>query len=172
MPEIAPLRQEDLPELAAIHVRIWQQAYAGQMPQDFLDTLDPAQRLKGWQEGFNRHKGNPEYGAFLARVDEKAAGFISYGPARDGNSSIAHEIYAVYLLQEYWSQGIGWKMFDCVAANFRARGIAKAYLWVLATNRKALGAYARWGGRIEKDVIKVIMIGGSAYPEYRVTFDL
>lgn len=172
MTDIRPLKQEDLPDLADIHVRIWQETYAGQMPQDFLDRLDPAQRLKGWQEGFSKNKDNPEYGTFLARVMGKAAGFLSFGPARDQNAEMTHEIYAINILKEYWGQGIGWVMFCLAIDDFKKHGIDKTYLWVLTSNQNAIDAYLRWGGKLEKDVVKEIEIGGAALKEYRISFDL
>ncbi|MER6578988.1 hypothetical protein [Nonomuraea sp. NPDC001023] len=39
----------DAQAIAEIHVRSWQAAYRGLLPQDHLDGLDPAARRPGWE---------------------------------------------------------------------------------------------------------------------------
>jgi hypothetical protein len=40
----------DAARIAETHVRSWQSAYHGLIPQDYLDSLDPAQRLTWWEQ--------------------------------------------------------------------------------------------------------------------------
>src|SRR3954469_20729549 len=39
---IRPISEADFDAVAAVNVRAWQTGYAGIVPQDFLDSLDPA----------------------------------------------------------------------------------------------------------------------------------
>jgi len=41
----------DAPALGRVHVRAWQAAYRGQMPDDYLDGLRPEEREAGWERG-------------------------------------------------------------------------------------------------------------------------
>lgn len=45
---IRPATVDDAHDLAVVHVRSWQQAYRGLMPQAVLDRLSIAEREAGW----------------------------------------------------------------------------------------------------------------------------
>jgi GNAT superfamily N-acetyltransferase len=169
---LADATPADLPDVAHIHVRCWQESYVGQVPQAYLDGLDATARQRKWEELFDAVVKDGLPGLTVARCDGKLVGFISYSLARDNDRSGQGEIYAVYLLKEYWNKGLGFRLFDTAGARFRAAGVIKAYLWVLDTNENAIRAYARWGGRIEPGYVKNHEIGGRAVKETLVSFDL
>jgi hypothetical protein len=43
---------QDAPALGRLHVRAWQAAYRGQMPDDYLDGLRPEERAAGWERSY------------------------------------------------------------------------------------------------------------------------
>ena len=97
--DIRPARMEDVPEIAVVHVRSWQAAYRGLLPQAYLDGLDPSQRIGQWERvlsAADRSQG----GTLVADAGGRLSGFVSYGPARDADtdSKRAGEIYAIYLV--------------------------------------------------------------------------
>jgi hypothetical protein len=51
--DIRPARLEDVPEIAVVHVRSWQAAYQGLLPQAYLDGLDPGQRIGQWERALS-----------------------------------------------------------------------------------------------------------------------
>lgn len=55
-PVVRPARITDADGIAEVHVRSWQAAYRGLMPQEVLDGLSVAQRAEGWR----RILGDPE----------------------------------------------------------------------------------------------------------------
>lgn len=46
---IRPATLADTDGIGLAHVRSWQSAYRGKMPQDYLDGLDPAVRAETWR---------------------------------------------------------------------------------------------------------------------------
>ena len=56
--------EADLDELGRVHVRVWQEAYAGLLPDDYLAGLDPTAGPARWRE---RLGSSPEVGWWLAR---------------------------------------------------------------------------------------------------------
>jgi hypothetical protein len=58
---IVPASVADADEIGAMHVRSWQGAYRGLMPQEYLDQLDPASRADRWRQilrdGAVKHDG-------------------------------------------------------------------------------------------------------------------
>src|SRR5689334_15810359 len=91
---------DDVPGIAHVHVRSWQGAYAGLLPQDYLDKLDPANRLELWRTAV-RDADWPSSGVLVAVPDcdnTDISGFAGFGPARDadGDPRQVGEIYAIY----------------------------------------------------------------------------
>jgi len=42
---IAPIAVDDADDVARVHVRVWQEAYAGLMPADYLESLEELVRV-------------------------------------------------------------------------------------------------------------------------------
>ena len=155
---IAPLCVEDASELGALHVRVWQETYAGLMPDEFLAALDPRDRAAMWR----RHATAPRPGSttLVARApDGHIVGFISVGPGRDEDAPTPDELYAINLLAECHGTGLAQQLLD------RGLGDRDASLWVAEANARARAFYARNGfrpdgGRAVHD--------GSGAPEIRM----
>src|SRR5262249_43374676 len=107
-----------------------------------------------------------------AHYDGEAVGFISFGPSRDDRKRGWGEIYAVYLLKKSWGKSIGYRLFETAKRRLRDQGITSAYLWVLSSNKTALGAYKKWGGIVDPDLNEDVEIGGQKVEEVMVTFSL
>ena len=166
---IAAASYEDLPEVARIHVAAWKQAYVSQVPQTHLDNLDVAERLRRWQEQFPNRVLS---GLLIASVNSQTVGFVCFGCARDQDRQDWGEIYAIYVLKPYWGSGVGYELHKHASAELKGNGFARAYLWVLDTNHRAIGAYERWGGMVERDRLKDHEIGGQPVKEVSVVFSL
>ena len=48
--EIRRATLEDAMAIASVHVRSWKSAYPGQIPQGYLDSLHPKDRVEGWEQ--------------------------------------------------------------------------------------------------------------------------
>lgn len=166
--QISCASYHDLPEVAQVHVTSWKQAYVGQVPQAYLDSLDAARRLRAWQEQFPNRDVS---GLFVAKMNDKATGFVCFGSARDQDRQDWEEIYAIYVLKEYWGRSVGYALYKNACAGIREKGFQKAYLWVLDTNHQAVMAYQRWGGVVEHDRVKDHVIGGHPVKELSVLFN-
>jgi GNAT superfamily N-acetyltransferase len=164
---ISSASYEDLPEVARIHVAAWKQAYVGQVPQARLDTLDVSGRLRRWQEQFPNRELS---GLLIASVDNAAAGFICFGRGREQDRQDWGEIYAIYVLERYWGSGVGYRLYKDACAELKNDGFARVYLWVLDTNHRAIAAYQRWGGTLERDRLKDHVIGGQPVKEVSILF--
>ncbi len=168
---IRPAQFEDLPHVAHIHVKSWQQTYAGQVSQRYLDGLDVAARQKRWEESFH-DKAKKGHSIYLAWQDNAPIGFVSFGPARDEDMKDHGEIYAIYLLREAWGQAFGHALFQAARQKLWEQGFSAAYLWVLDTNANAIRAYKRWGGTVDAGSIKDLMIGDGSVREIKVKFSV
>src|SRR5215470_10603569 len=94
---------EDAETIATIHVRTWQSAYEGIIPAQYLDSLSIQERANLWRRVVSEQR----HTVLLAVGPHRETGFISFGPSRDKNSKKKAEIYAIYVLPEFWNLGIG-----------------------------------------------------------------
>jgi GNAT superfamily N-acetyltransferase len=132
---IAAIGPDDVDEVARVHVRVWQEAYAGLMPADYLDSLDPTAFGEGWRDRLRQPRAGVAH--WLARDDRGVVGITTSGPARDDEAPLPFELYAINVLAR--GHGTG------VAAALLAQAIADdpAYLWVLEGNTRAQAFYRR-----------------------------
>jgi len=78
--------------MGGIHVRAWQSAYRGQMPDEYLDGLSAQERARMWSDAPARHDDSR---AIVVVHDGEVVGFASasVGPAADAPS--AGELYSI-----------------------------------------------------------------------------
>jgi ribosomal protein S18 acetylase RimI-like enzyme len=143
MPSRVSIRQAvpaDAEQLAHLHVDVWDDAYTGLMPQGILDDRREkvAERVARWEEILGDARP-----IWLAEDEDGLAGFASAGPARDNDMEELLELYSLYVRASYWGTGVGYALFE-IAVGDRA-----CYLWVLASNDRAIGFYERQGFRLD-----------------------
>jgi GNAT superfamily N-acetyltransferase len=160
-PAVRPATLADVTEIAMIHVRSWQAAYHGLMPQDYLDGLDPAARAARWQRNLAALDW-PASGVLVVTADPATAstatasaatagtgivGFAGYWPTRDDDQDPVRtgEVTAIYLHPDAWGQGLGRQLMAATLANLAAAGYRDATLWVLQDNARARRFYSQAG---------------------------
>jgi ribosomal protein S18 acetylase RimI-like enzyme len=127
---------DDLDEMGRVHVRVWQEAYEGLMPADYLAALDPTVAPPRWRE---RIATPSDVSWWIARDAEGIAGMTSSGPPRDDDPPVPLELYAINVLSRAHGTGLA----DALLAH--AIGDRPAYLWVLDGNDRAVAFYRRHG---------------------------
>jgi L-amino acid N-acyltransferase YncA len=142
--EVRLATRQDLAAIAEVHVRAWQEAYVGQVPQDHLDSLSVAQRRQTWTNRFDRAD---DRSAIFVLVDDGAVvGFAHVCPSRDPEvSSGVGEVTSIYLRQSQWGRGGGRALMAGALDGLTERGFAEATLWVLETNTRARQFYETTG---------------------------
>lgn len=133
----------DADAIGRVHVRAWQAAYRGVMPDRFLDGLDPAQRAAMWRE---RLRHDEESVDTLVAIDAGAVvGFAVAGSARDEDAGGAGELHAINLTPEAWGRGIGSELLAASEDVLGAHGYDEAFLWVARDNDRARSFYEQHG---------------------------
>jgi ribosomal protein S18 acetylase RimI-like enzyme len=127
----------DAAAMGRLHVRAWQAAYRGHMPDAYLDGLRAEDRAAYWEGALRREDLR---GAILVaeRADE-VVGFAAVGPSRDPQG--AGELYAINLDPDHWGTGAGRSLLDAAQAELARRGFAESVLWVLPGNARARRFY-------------------------------
>ncbi|MFI7035499.1 GNAT family N-acetyltransferase [Microbispora rosea] len=138
----------DAESIAVVHVRSWQAAYPGLMPQAHLDGLTAAMRLPVWERLLGE-AAPPRTEVLVAEADGSVAGFASLGPGRDDDvdPAVVAEISAIYLVPEIWGAGVGGRLMAAALDSLAAAGYEQAVLWVVDGNTRARRFYERGGWR-------------------------
>ncbi len=139
---------KDAEGIANVHVKMWQQAYKGQIPDEYLDNLSVGQGTEGWKKQLE----NPIEGSFayVADIDGKVVGWCTGGVSRDEDAyKEIGELYGIYVLPGYTDKGVGSKLMGQLLNTLKTEGYTQATLWVLDSNEKSKKWYEAKGWRIE-----------------------
>ncbi|MEU5974684.1 GNAT family N-acetyltransferase [Streptomyces sp. NPDC047315] len=141
---IRDVTTEDRTAVALVRVRSWQHAYAGLVPQSYLDAMsvpDESARL-----GELIAAGRSGATHLVAERDGAVVGWGCTGPGRD-EDAIAREseLYTLYVLPEHLSTGVGRALLAELIARASASGSERMRLWVLRENAPARRFYEKAG---------------------------
>lgn len=137
-------RAEDAAALAHVHVAAWRGAYRGQMPDEYLDALDPVRWTAGWERLLARTEQDGVL-VLVAESDGAVVGFANAGPCRDEGSDGLGELYAINVHPDAWSRGAGPALLAAATQRLSGLGVDRAVLWVLPGNARARRFYERHG---------------------------
>ncbi|MGH3397477.1 MAG: GNAT family N-acetyltransferase [Streptosporangiaceae bacterium] len=140
----------DAGAIAVVHVRSWQAAYRGLLPQDYLDGLDPGPRVARWEQRL-AERDWPRGGVLVAEDAGQVVGLTNFCPSRDDDLDLraVGEITMIYLLAAAWGRGHGRELMAGALAALRQAGYGEAALWVLDTNQRARRFYEAGGWRTD-----------------------
>jgi GrpB-like predicted nucleotidyltransferase (UPF0157 family)/ribosomal protein S18 acetylase RimI-like enzyme len=153
--KIRRARDEDIPQIAEIHVRSWQAAYRTILPDELLDGLSVSERERSWGRSLS---GSEDRQLTLVAEcsDGDLVGICSVAtPSRDADAdALTAEVAALYIDPGHWRQGAGGALFSTALEELDKRRFREVILWVLPENRAALAFYDRFGFEIEEGVEK------------------
>ncbi|MAC80700.1 MAG: GNAT family N-acetyltransferase [Rhodobacteraceae bacterium] len=144
-PEEAPrLASRLAPRLAALHVEVWRETYAGFAPAEALEILDEARRLPYWQACLGAP--DPLTGAIVAVSGDDVLGVASFGPSTQPEMGGAVEIKHLYVRGPARGAGVGRLLLTACFAYFQQLGVHAVALAVVRENHRARRFYAAMGG--------------------------
>jgi ribosomal protein S18 acetylase RimI-like enzyme len=148
---VRPATVADAYPVARLHVRTWQWAYAGIVPDETLAALDVEARARRWRENF---AGGTAREARVAQDGDRLCGFASFGPYRlaqdrDNQDPRYGEVYAIYVDPQRVGAGAGRALMDAAVARLAERGWREIRLWVLEANLRARRFYERYGFTVD-----------------------
>ena len=167
--EIRRAQGSDAAGIATVHVRTWQAAYRGIVPDAHLKALSVDERTKVWRAALAR--GEPE-DVWVATVGAEVAGWIAFGPSRDADAAQTGEVEAVYVSAQYWGGGLGRALWLQARSRLTQRGFHSVTLWVLLENARAIRFYRAAGFAPQPGSEKEIIIGGKSLMEMRYAIQL
>jgi ribosomal protein S18 acetylase RimI-like enzyme len=149
--------ENDRDAIAELHVRCWQEAYAGQLPLAYLDSLAAEQRTARWAT-ILASTDWPSTGTFVLDDEAGLVGFAHVCPSRDSDATgRTGEITSIYVRRHAWDQGAGRTLMTAALSTLADARFDDAILWVLDTNERARRFYEAGGwqqdGAVRREVI-------------------
>lgn len=120
---------------AYVHWKSWQEAYPGLVDQEYLNqlTLEKCETISyKWTENI-----------LIAKDEEKVVGFAGYGKYRNEELENTGEIFAIYILKDYYGKGVGQILMK--EALDMIKEYPKTAVWVLKGNDRAIRFYEKCG---------------------------
>lgn len=138
-----------------VHYKAWQQAYTGLVDQSCLDKMSVEKCVEiayKWPDNL-----------LVAKDGECVVGFVGYGDCRNDDMKDAGEVFAIYVLAEYYGKGVGRALMDAALDLLPQDRVA---VWVLQGNKRAIRFYEKCGFRSDgKSDTKIL---GSPITEIRM----
>ena len=131
---LRPAVPDDAMAVARVHVRAWQAAYHGLMPEDYLAGLRPEARAQHYDFG-GLDPARPR--TLVAVEADTVLGFATISPARDADAAGQGELCALYVEPDCWGRGIGQALASAARGELSSLGFSRAVLWVVAGNARA-----------------------------------
>ena len=128
---LRPALPQDALEVARVHVRSWQAAYRGLLPQSYLDELRPEDRAKAYDFSTD----DPLLPRTVVALDD--GNIRGFATTRLLPAVGSGELCALYIDPENWGRRIGVALIEAARSNLLSLGAHNASLWLLAGNQRA-----------------------------------
>jgi GNAT superfamily N-acetyltransferase len=141
--ELRYAAMDDIHGMGRVYVDTWKAAYQNMIPKEYLDGLT----IEGWEEKYRSRFSKTEgYHVAVLTDADKIIGVMSFMKTRDTDlPNNCGEIVSIYVLQEYWHQGLGKMMLDWAVKELQKLGFTGCALWTLEDNLRAQRAYEHFG---------------------------
>ena len=119
---------------AYVHWKSWHEAYTGIVSQEYLDklTLEKCEKMAfSWPDNI-----------IIAKENGNVIGFVCYGDRGEEAPDVG-EIFALYVLADYYGKGVGRKLMDVGLEQIKH--FSQVRLWVLKENKRAIRFYEKCG---------------------------
>lgn len=146
---------DDAPAIGEIFSASWKTAYAGMVPQEYLDGLN----ADHWIPRLRKDLAEGKLQASILLENGVPAGAIGYGKSRDEKLADWGEIVCIYVHPGYFRRGYGARLLREAVKNLGQEGCRDCFLWVLAENKNAQNFYTAMGLQKTEDLTHSELMG-------------
>ena len=132
------VQPQDALSLGEVYCKAWRTAYAGLVPQDFLDALTPKHCAPLPTQIVAAD-------SFVFKQDGRIVGLVNFGACRDELDGRTGEIRSIYVLPDCWNLGIGRQLFLAAKDALQKQGYVRWIVWTLVDNLRARRFYEKLG---------------------------
>ena len=139
------MKPSDATGVATIQVDCWRKAYAGIVPDKYLESLNVNSKAKSWESGLSI---NPDVVRIVALEKNVPFGFIAGLENRSSAfyPDISSEAWSIYVHPDHWKKGIGKMLFLAFIEEMKKLKHTSMIVWALEENLPARTFYESMGG--------------------------
>jgi len=138
---------DDAAGIGDVHVRGWQGAYRGLLPDAYLDGMSDIRHSAMWSNILDQ-AARPGVTLIAEAEKDGIIGFADWGRERGATARDRGEIAALYVLPDWQRRGVGRALFRASARALVAGGMTQLAIWVLQENAAGRSFYSHLGGRL------------------------
>lgn len=132
---IPMVTSEDMDGKGFVHWKSWHETYTGLVDPAYMGELT----LEKCVDIAHRWPDN----TLVAKIGDMVIGFVCYGEHRDDIITDCGEVFAIYVLADYYGQKVGYSLMN--AAIEKLEAYKRVAVWVLKGNDRAIKFYERYG---------------------------
>ncbi|GIU16992.1 MULTISPECIES: GNAT family N-acetyltransferase [unclassified Shewanella] len=147
--------QDDVQQLAQIHVNSWKSTFSGLMPDKYINGYTLSSRVNEWQSVIHSRSE-------IVVVAERGGiviGFMSYRVNPENLATI--ELCKLYLCPSAYGQRFGSKLLNHLKLSAQAQGMKAISLYVLDSNKVAINFYSKHGFEFSGGFVSVEFEGAA-----------
>lgn len=134
---------KDAEAIGKVRVAAWREAYRQFMPEDFLNSLDPASNMEELTARLSSQ--GPDFTISVAEERGDVIGFSIIGEPRYEAAAKTIELWAVNVLPNHWRMGIGSGLIEWAIDYSIRAGFNSLELWCIKGNTPAEKVYRKFG---------------------------
>ena len=150
---------EDMDGKGYVHWKSWHETYTGLVDPAYMGKLT----LEKCVDIAHRWPDN----TLVAKIGDKVIGFVCYGEHRDDTITDCGEVFAIYVLADFYGQKVGYTLMN--AAFEKLEAYKRVAVWVLKGNDRAIKFYERYGFRSDGTEKEIKL--GTPNTELRMVFE-
>jgi ribosomal protein S18 acetylase RimI-like enzyme len=124
-------RPEDIERIGELQAQAWRAAYAGLLPAQTLDALQPAELAAAWEASLTAPP-TPRHRVLSAYDADGVVGFCAFGPAtdRDLEPDVDADLGALVVAGGSRHSGHGSRLLAAAVEHLTADGFSRAHMWL------------------------------------------
>ena len=132
-------RLSDAQEIASIHVKSWDSAFEGLMPERYINSYTLEDRNSEWLKVLESGSES----VIIVENKSRLVGFLSYSESEDSLGTLV--LSKLYLCPSIYGKGVGYLLMKELESKAKAEGIELISLYVLDNNQAAINFYSKHG---------------------------
>ena len=122
-----------------VHYKTVREAYEALLPAEYLER----QTLEKCISAARAYPQN----TLVAKDGERVVGFCCFNECQDEGMENVGEVFALYVLAEYYGKKIGYELMTAAIENLSVYD--RISVWVLKGNERAINFYQKYGFRFD-----------------------
>ncbi|MEO7242104.1 MAG: GNAT family N-acetyltransferase [Variovorax sp.] len=170
-----PAAMKDAVAIANIHAASAHAALAALVPVADLRALAATTRSAKWREAIEFSEPQLQLAVTDAAPGgaaggaEQCVGFVGYDRSRDPKTApTVGEIWALYVLPDYWDQGFGVGLWDAAREGLQEEGCTSVTVWLPLKGERALRFFELAGFKRELSTARTTPVGSVRIEEIRL----